>query len=50
MVIQGKALVRKRSCQGCGICVAECPAHALALPGYSDAELLAPVGNGEVGR
>ena len=30
-------------CQGCGTCVAECPAHAIQLMDYTDAQMTAMV-------
>lgn len=33
------------SCQRCGMCAAECPARAITLPGYTDEQLAAEVGD-----
>jgi len=30
-------------CQGCGTCVAACPAHAIEGTGFSDAQILAQI-------
>jgi len=36
-----KAEIRSVVCMGCGSCAAECPAHAIALRHYVDAQILA---------
>ncbi|GAB4403783.1 MAG: FAD-dependent oxidoreductase [Anaerolineales bacterium] len=41
--IQGAAEVKAAACQGCGLCVAECPAKAIQLMHYKDEQLLAKV-------
>jgi heterodisulfide reductase subunit A len=33
------------SCQRCGICVSECPAEAITLPGYTDEQMAAEIGD-----
>ena len=38
------AAVSLLSCQRCGICAAECPAKAITLPGFSDEQVVADVG------
>jgi heterodisulfide reductase subunit A len=51
----GVAAIEPAACQGCGICVAECPAKAIDLAHYRDDQVLAkmegllePVGAGSV--
>ncbi|RIK25055.1 MAG: hypothetical protein DCC55_40880, partial [Chloroflexi bacterium] len=39
--IIGAAQIEPTICQGCGICVAECPAKAIQLMHYTDAQTLA---------
>jgi heterodisulfide reductase subunit A-like polyferredoxin len=41
--IMGAAYVETAVCQGCGICVSECPARAIQLMHYTDAQLTAKV-------
>jgi heterodisulfide reductase subunit A-like polyferredoxin len=41
--ILGAAYIETAVCQGCGICVAECPAQAIDLMHYTDAQLKAKV-------
>jgi heterodisulfide reductase subunit A len=36
-----KATIAAAACQGCGICVSECPAKAIELHHYTDAQILA---------
>ena len=38
--ILGAATIEAALCQGCGICAAECPAQAIQLMHYRDAEML----------
>jgi heterodisulfide reductase subunit A-like polyferredoxin len=38
--ITGAAYIEAAMCQGCGICAAECPAQAIQLMHYRDAEML----------
>jgi len=38
--IVGAAYIEPAMCQGCGICAAECPAQAIQLMHYRDAEML----------
>ncbi len=42
--IVGAAYVEAAVCQGCGICAAECPARAIQLMHYTDAQMTAKVG------
>ena len=42
--IIGAAYVEAAVCQGCGICAAECPARAIQLMHYTDAQMTAKVG------
>ena len=42
--LQGAAYIEAAVCQGCGSCAAECPAHAIQLMHYTDAQLTAKVG------
>ena len=37
----GYSMIDPARCQGCGICSAECPAKAITLQSYTDAQLLA---------
>ena len=39
--IMGAAAINVASCQGCGVCVAECPAKAIQLMHYRDDQVLA---------
>jgi heterodisulfide reductase subunit A-like polyferredoxin len=39
----GAAYIETAVCQGCGSCVAECPAQAIELMHYTDAQLTAKV-------
>ncbi len=41
--IPGAAHIEPAVCQGCGSCAAECPAHAIQLMHYTDAQLSAKV-------
>ena len=41
--ILGAAYIEPAVCQGCGICVAECPAQAIDLMYYTDSQLKAKV-------
>jgi ferredoxin len=41
--IMGAAFVETAVCQGCGTCVSECPARAIQLMHYTDAQLTAKV-------
>ncbi len=41
--IIGAAYIEAAICQGCGICAAECPAKAIALMHYRDAQMTAKV-------
>jgi heterodisulfide reductase subunit A-like polyferredoxin len=38
--IQGAATIEVSSCQGCGVCVGECPAKAIQLQHYRDDQIL----------
>ena len=38
--IVGAAYIEAAMCQGCGTCAAECPAQAIQLMHYRDAEML----------
>jgi NAD-dependent dihydropyrimidine dehydrogenase PreA subunit len=38
--IVGAAFIEPAMCHGCGICAAECPAKAIQLKHYRDAEML----------
>ncbi|MCU0612269.1 MAG: FAD-dependent oxidoreductase [Candidatus Eisenbacteria bacterium] len=40
----GISVIDPRGCQGCGICVAECPAKAISMKHYTDAQLGAHAG------
>jgi len=37
----GISVIDAQGCQGCGICVSECPAKAITLQHYTDAQILA---------
>jgi ferredoxin len=39
--ILGAAYIEPAVCQGCGSCAAECPAHAIQLMHYTDAQMSA---------
>ena len=41
--IMGAAYIEAAVCQGCGTCVAECPARAIQLMHYTDAQMAAKV-------
>ena len=41
--ILGAAMIEPAVCQGCGSCVAECPAQAIELKHFTDAQLQAKV-------
>jgi heterodisulfide reductase subunit A-like polyferredoxin len=41
--ILGAAFIEPAICQGCGICAAECPARAILLMHYTDAQMSAKV-------
>lgn len=41
--IHGAAEIKAAACQGCGLCVAECPAKAIQLMHFKDAQLLAKI-------
>ncbi|HJW84734.1 MAG TPA: 4Fe-4S binding protein, partial [Anaerolineae bacterium] len=41
--IFGAAYIEAAVCQGCGSCVAECPARAIQLMHYTDAQMAAKV-------
>jgi heterodisulfide reductase subunit A-like polyferredoxin len=36
---EGISVIDPRGCQGCGVCVAECPAKAISMKHYTDAQL-----------
>ncbi len=36
-----KAVIEAAACQGCGVCVSECPAKAIVLHHYTDAQIFA---------
>ncbi len=38
---EGISVIDPRGCQGCGICVAECPAKAITMAHWTDAQLVA---------
>ncbi len=40
----GAARIEAAICQGCGSCVAECPARTIQLMHYTDAQMAAKVG------
>jgi heterodisulfide reductase subunit A len=42
--LRGHAYMEPAICQGCGICVGECPGKAIKLQFFSDEQLLAKVG------
>lgn len=41
--IRGAADIKAAACQGCGLCVAECPAKAIQLLHYKDEQVLAKI-------
>ena len=41
--IIGAAFIEAAACQGCGICVSECPAKAISLMHYRDGQVLTKV-------
>jgi heterodisulfide reductase subunit A-like polyferredoxin len=41
--LTGAAYIEPAVCQGCGVCAAECPARAIQLMHYTDAQLAAKV-------
>jgi len=41
--IMGAAYIEAAICQGCGSCVAECPAQAIQLMHYTDAQMASKV-------
>jgi ferredoxin len=41
--IMGAAVIEAAVCQGCGTCVSECPARAIQLMHYTDAQMMAKV-------
>jgi heterodisulfide reductase subunit A len=41
--IMGAAYIEAAVCQGCGLCAAECPAKAISLMHYRDAQVMAKV-------
>lgn len=41
--IMGAAYIEPAVCQGCGVCAAECPAHAIELMHYTDQQMRAKV-------
>jgi heterodisulfide reductase subunit A-like polyferredoxin len=41
--ISGAAYVEPAVCQGCGTCASECPADAIQLMNYTDAQMAAKV-------
>jgi heterodisulfide reductase subunit A-like polyferredoxin len=42
--IIGAAYIEAAVCQGCGSCASECPARAIQLMHYTDAQMVAKVG------
>jgi heterodisulfide reductase subunit A-like polyferredoxin len=42
--LTGAAYIEPAVCQGCGTCMAECPAQAIQLMHYTDAQMAAKVG------
>jgi heterodisulfide reductase subunit A len=44
MDAEGISVIDPRGCQGCGVCVAECPAKAISMKHYTDAQLGAHAG------
>ena len=43
---RGLAVIDPRTCKGCGICYAECPAQAIKMNGSEDERLIAACGTG----
>ena len=41
--IAGAAFIEPAICQGCGICASECPAKAISVMHYRDAQVMAKV-------
>jgi heterodisulfide reductase subunit A-like polyferredoxin len=41
---RGNAFMEQAICQGCGVCVSECPGKAIKLQFYTDAQMLAKIG------
>ena len=41
--IMGAAEIQPAQCQGCGTCVAECPAKAIELLHYTDSQVYAKI-------
>jgi ferredoxin len=41
--IMGAAYIEAAICQGCGSCVAECPARAIRLMHYTDVQMVTKV-------
>lgn len=41
--ILGAAFIEPSICQGCGSCASECPAHAIELKHYTDAQMMAKI-------
>jgi heterodisulfide reductase subunit A len=41
--IEGAANIEPALCQGCGICAAACPAGAIQLMHYTDAQVMSKV-------
>jgi heterodisulfide reductase subunit A len=39
----GAAFIETTACHGCGSCAAECPAQAIQLKHYTDAQILTKV-------
>jgi heterodisulfide reductase subunit A-like polyferredoxin len=42
--IPGAAFIEPAVCQGCGSCAAECPARAIQLKHFTDAQMMAKSG------
>jgi heterodisulfide reductase subunit A len=45
MDAKGISTIDPRSCKGCGICSAECPAKAITLKHYTDEQVAAQIGD-----
>jgi ferredoxin len=41
--LSGAAYIEPAICQGCGTCAAECPARAIQLTHYNDAQTVAKI-------